>query len=307
VKLRRVAKSVAVVLVSLVIVLVMGVLPWFLADRVTRGRFVARDPDLAVTPLALALKHEDVTFRTDDGLALSGWWVAAPPAKGTVVFVHGLNRSRAEHVRKMPFVVKEGWNALAFDLRHHGRSEGQVSSFGQLEQRDVLAAARYARERAPGPVVLWGVSLGAASATLAAGHDPQIAGLVCDSTFRSLKDTVRHHVELARSSQWFLRLVPGGLFARLATYWIGRKAGIDPDEVDVLAAAGKLNGRPALFVANSGDRRMPPEIATEMQQAAGPQAAVLVVPGQSHGGAYKEGTAAYEAAVSKLLAAAAAR
>ena len=285
---------------------VLGFLPYFLADRVTRGSYVYPDKENAgLTPASFDLPFEDVSFKSEDGLTLSGWWVPAPQAKGTVVMVHGLNRSRIEMVRKAPFVHAQGWNALVFDLRHHGKSEGTVSSFGELEQRDVRAAGAFARQRTPGPVVFWGVSLGAASATLAAASDPSVSGLVCDSTFRSLDDTVRHHVELARSSRWFLRLVPGGVFARLAEFWIGRRAGIDPHHVDVLAAVPQLSGRPVLFVANAGDKRMPPEIAAEMQKAAGPQADMLVVPGHSHGGAYREGTAAYQAAVAHLLAAAA--
>jgi len=87
-------------------------------------------------------------------------------------------------------------------------------------------------------------------------------------------------------------------------FWIGRRGGFDPDGVDVRAAAGRLNGRPVLFVANSEDPRMPKEIAFELQAAAGPAAEVLVVPGRSHGGAWRDGTAAYETAVAALLEAA---
>jgi hypothetical protein len=52
---------------------------------------------------------------------------------------------------------------------------------------------------------------------------------------------------------------------------------------------------------------MPPEIAFELKEAAGGQAKVLVVPGHSHGGAWREGTAAYESAVADLLREAATR
>jgi hypothetical protein len=82
---------------------------------------------------------------------------------------------------------------------------------------------------------------------------------------------------------------------------MGRRGHFDPDAVDLVAAAGRLGGRPALFVCNSGDRRMPPEIAFELKAAAGEHARVLVVPGNSHGGAWREGTAAYEKAVGDLL------
>ena len=82
----------------------------------------------------------------------------------------------------------------------------------------------------------------------------------------------------------------------MALFWMGRRGGFDPAAVDVRAAAARLAGRPALFVANSEDRRMPKEIAFDLKAAAGPGAEVLIVPGKSHGGAWRDGTAAYEAA-----------
>jgi pimeloyl-ACP methyl ester carboxylesterase len=193
---------------------------------------------------------------------------------------------------------------LLLDLRHHGASGGETTTFGAKEKEDVKAAIRLARERSPGPVVLWGVSLGGASVVLAAAEDPAVAGVICDSSYRSLEDTVRHHLQLFRGFRWWLRMVPRWPLADLTLFWIGRRGGFDPAAVDVLAAAHRLAGRPALFVANSEDRRMPKEIAFDLQAAVGPGAEVLIVPGKSHGGAWRDGTAAYEAAAATLLDAA---
>ena len=114
-------------------------------------------------------------------------------------------------------------------------------------------------------------------------------------------DTVRHHLRLFRGFRWWLRLVPSWPVADLAIYWIGRRGGFDPAESNVEAAAARLRDRPVLFVANSDDRRMPKEIAFDLKAAAGPQAEVLIVPGKSHGGAWRDGTAAYEAAAAVVL------
>jgi pimeloyl-ACP methyl ester carboxylesterase len=215
--------------------------------------------------------------------------------------VHGLNRSRIEMVKKVPFLHARGWNALLFDLRHHGASGGGVSSFGYFEKADAHAAVELARARSAGPVVLWGVSLGAATAVLAAAEDPLVAGLICDSSYRSLADTVAHHLMLARSWRWWMRIVPSWPVGAEVLYWIGHRGGFDPAAVDVRGAAARLAGRPCLFVCNSGDRRMPAEIAFELKTAAGERARVLVVPGKSHGGAYRDATAAYESAVTQVL------
>lgn len=296
------ARRAGVLLVCAWAAFILGWAPWFLAGLATTRRFQFPDRENAgLTPKSFELAFDEVTFRSGDGTPFSGWWVPAQDAKGSVVLVHGLNRSRIEMVKKTPFLHGLGWNSLLFDMRHHGASGGDTTTFGVKEKEDVRAAIALARSKAPGPVVLWGVSLGGATATLAAADDPGVAGLVCDSSYRSLRDTVGHHLVLFRNFRWWTRLVPRWPVADLAVYWIGRRGGFDPDRADVLAAALKIDGRPALFVCNSDDRRMPKEIAFELKQAAGPHAAVLVVPGTSHGGAYRDGTAAYEHAVGALL------
>jgi pimeloyl-ACP methyl ester carboxylesterase len=228
--------------------------------------------------------------------------VPAEENRGSAVMLHGMNQSRHEMLEKLPFLHAAGWNALLYDQRLHGESGGEISSLGALEREDALVAVGLARERSVGtPVVLWGVSLGAAAATLAAADDESVAGLVCDSSFRSLRDTVRHHLGLFQRRRGWLRVVPGGLTADLTVFWIGHRAGFDPDTLDVEAAASRLRMRPALFVCNSGDRRMPQQIAFDLQTAAGDRSSVLVIPGDSHGGAWREGTAAYSEAVRQLL------
>jgi pimeloyl-ACP methyl ester carboxylesterase len=298
---RWLARSAALVACAFAL-FVFGWAPYYLAGVATTRRFQFPDRENGgLTPASFELAYEDVSFAAADGVALSGWWVPAASAKGSVVLVHGLNRSRLEMVRKVPFLNRAGWNALLFDLRHHGRSGGATSSFGYFERQDVRAAVGMARERTPGPVVVWGVSLGGASSVLAAAEDAGIAGVVCDSSYRSLRDTVAHHVTLARRWRWWLGALPQWPVADEVVFWMGRRGGFDPDAVDVAAAAARLQGRPCLFVCNSGDRRMPKQIAYELKQLVGETARVLEVNGDSHGGAYRDGTAAYEAAVAGVL------
>ena len=284
---------------------IFGWAPYYLAGIATVRRFQFPDKENAgLTPTSFDLGFEDIAFASSDGVALKGWWVPAREDLGTVVLVHGLNRSRIEMARKLPFLHRAGWNALLFDLRHHGESGGDATTFGYRERQDVEAAVALARSRAKGPVVLWGVSLGAASVMLAAADDRSIAGVVCDSSYRSLRDTVAHHVVLARHWRWWLNIVPAWPVADEVVYWMGRRGHFDPDVVDVQGVAARLAPRPVLFVCNSGDRRMPKEIAVGLTDTVGASASLLVVPGDSHGGAYRDGTAAYETAVSKLLSAA---
>ena len=315
--MRRVwLKRAAAAAVLAFVLFAFGWVPWFLAGLATTRRFQFPDRENGgLTPASFQLASEDVAFRSPDGVDLRGWWVPAPTPRGTVVMVHGLNRSRVEMVRKVPFVHEQGWNALLFDLRRHGKSGGTVRGLGYLEREDVLGAVDFALARSPKPIVVWGISFGGAATVFAAAEESRIAGVVCDSSYRSLRDTARHHLGLFRRFAWWLRAVPVWPTADEAVFWMGRRAGFDPDDLDVVKAAVKLSGRPALFVAGSTDERMPPDIAYDLQKAAGAEASVLVVPGQpfervgrdgqryqsGHGHAYRDGPKPYEAAVARVL------
>jgi pimeloyl-ACP methyl ester carboxylesterase len=304
--LKRILGGLAVLVVLAYVVVTFGVAPYMLGGMASTRRFQFPDKENAeLTPASFQLAFEDVAFKSSDGTELKGWWVPVEQPKGTVVMVHGLNRTRIEMVKRVPFVHGAGWNAILIDLRHHGASGGEATTFGAREKEDVKAAARYARERSPGLIVEWGVSLGGASVVMAAAEDPDVAGVICDSSYRSLDDTVRHHLAFVRRFRWWLRLVPTWPGADLALYWMGRRGGFEPGQVDIVAAASHLKGRPALFVANSEDWRMPKEIAFELKAAVGDTAEVLVVPGKSHGGAWRDGTAAYSEAAAVVLNAAA--
>lgn len=298
---RRVLLALGVLLVAFL----FGWVPYWLGGVATTRRFQFPDKENAgLTPASFQLASEDVSFKAPDGADLRGWWIPAKDAKGSVVLAHGLNRSRIEMIKKAPFLHRLGWNALLFDMRHHGQSGGAATTFGDREKDDVRAATAFVRARASGPVVLWGVSLGAASVILAAADDKTVAGVVGDSSYRSLADTVHHHMRLFRGFRWWGRMVPPWPTADAVLFWMARRGGLDPAATDVRAAAVRLAGRPALFVANTEDARMPKEIAFELKTAAGEGAMVLLVPGKSHGGAWRDGTAAYETAVARVLDAA---
>ena len=301
----RWARRAAIGVAAAVLLFVFGWVPYFFGGLATTRRFQFPDRENGgLTPASFELAFEEVSFRSRDGVALAGWWVPTAEPEGTVVMVHGLNRTRVEMVKKVPFAHERGWNALLLDLRHHGESGGEATTFGVREKEDVRAAADVARERSAGPLVLWGVSLGGAAVVLAAADDPLVAGIICDSSFRNLRDTVAHHIRLFRGWRWWLRVVPAWPVTDEVLFWMGRKGGFDTDAADVLDAAARLGDRPALFVANSEDRRMPKEIAFDLAAAAGPAAEVLIVPGRSHGGAWRDGGAAYETAAAALLEAA---
>ncbi len=285
-------------LAGLVLVFFVTVVPWFFTHIITTSRFHFPDPNDGKTPKSYGLEFHKVQFRSTDGILLRGWYIAAgAEARGTIIYVHGHNRTRVEMLPEVAFAHGLSYNGLLFDLRHEGQSEGELTSVGYFERRDVLGAVDYAlkEESARHPVILWGVSMGAAAALMAAADSTDVDAVISDSTFLSFKDVVRHHWKL------FFGL-PSFPVADEVIYWSAWKADFRPSDFDVGKAVQRIGNRPILFIAVEGDRRMPPSIARALFAiSASPQKMLVVLPGNRHGEGFRLSADKYKDAVAQFL------
>jgi fermentation-respiration switch protein FrsA (DUF1100 family) len=239
-----------------------------------------------------------VAFPSSDGVLLRGWYVpAAGGARGTIIYCHGLNRTRIEMLPMAAFGHQLGYDGLLFDFRHQGASGGEMTTLGYMERLDVIGAVRYALDQqlAARPVILWGVSMGAAAALLAAAELPDVAAMISDSSFLSLRNTVEHHWRL------FFHL-PAFPIGDEMVYWIAWRGGFRASDFNLVNALTRIGNRPILFVALQDDRRMPPSVAGILySHAVSPRKALVVLPGQRHGEGFNLDTEQYDAAVSQFL------
>ena len=255
-------------------------LPVALSFLITNSRF--RFPERGPSrPSDVGLELSDVEFESDDGIPLRGWWHPGDAANPVIVFVHGLNRSRAEHLERAAASQKRGYGVLLFDLRNHGASGEAYTTLGVLESHDVCAAKEFLKKKASGRAqILWGVSLGASTSLLAEKRCPGSIAIVSDSSFLSFSETIKHHFELV----FRLPSFPIANFVIWLTQW---RMDFDADEGDVEAAVAALRDVPILFIAGGADARMPPELARRLaSRATSPAKELLVVPGAGHGQAY---------------------
>jgi len=260
----------------------LAVIPIGGSFLITNARF-SRDREPADVPFGV----EDVAFRSSDGVQLVGWWNSgSTDARAAVVLVHGLNRSRLEMLDRRSAMAALGFATLVFDLRNHGQSDPDFTTLGVRESRDVCAAARFARSKREGlPVVLWGVSLGAAASLLGA-ECSGAAAIVSDSAFLSVENTVRHHYSA------IFRL-PSFPTADLILFVTRFRMGFSLADGDVEARVRSLES-PVLFIAGGQDWRMPPEIARRLLAASpNPQSRLFVVESATHGHAWEEEPEAY--------------
>ncbi len=128
---RRAAIGVAGVLVAFELVLPVPFA--FIATH--RARADVEAPDLGRT-------GRQVTLRTSDGLRLRGTYV--PSRNGAAIIVFPGREQTASRARML---VRNGYGVLVLDRRGEGASDGDFNSLGYGGVPDVLAAARYLRER----------------------------------------------------------------------------------------------------------------------------------------------------------------
>ena len=115
------------------------------------------------TPAEYGMPYEDVTFLSEDGLKIKGWFIPGKSNK-TVIITHPFPFNRHGFLRKnqgwlylfrtdVDFLTtaqalnKAGYHVLMFDFRNHGESSAGMTGIGLNEALDVAGAVAYVNER----------------------------------------------------------------------------------------------------------------------------------------------------------------
>ena len=162
-------------------------------------RMIERRMILFPSPPALdkppaALGADEVWFAAPDGSRLHGWFVPGE-GRSALLMAHGNGgdvSSRAAQIDRLHRAT--GLPVLMFDYRGYGKSEGDPSLIGVVE--DGAAAQDWLADRvgvAPEELVLHGRSLGGGVVSALAARRGARA-LILVNTFSSLADASTHHM-----------------------------------------------------------------------------------------------------------------
>ena len=133
------------------------------------------------------MQHFQFEWQTEDGLRLyaQGWQPETEP-RGAVCLVHGLGEHSGRYAHLAAFLNQAGYALLAFDLRGHGKSEGQRGHAPSYEALldDISHLLEEAAKRYPDrPCFLYGHSLGGNLVIeYALRRRPQLAGVIATGT-----------------------------------------------------------------------------------------------------------------------------
>ena len=163
-----------------------------------------KQPPLQHFPKDFNYSYEDITFKTQDGMILKGWFIPAQNKNNgqtnkTLVLMHGFEMDKSRILPQTIFLAQK-YNLFYFDFRGMGESSGKTAQ-GLREYLDGLAAIEYLRENKPKQaqeIALYGISLGASVAAYIASKDKNIKAIILEACFYSYikvasKWAWRHH------------------------------------------------------------------------------------------------------------------
>jgi uncharacterized protein len=158
------------------------------------------------------------TLNIKSDVMLEAWHVTTSPSKGTVILFHGYSGEKSSLIGRAEEFTKLGYNTLLVDFMGSGGSEGEGTTIGFTEAREVKDCFDYMRALGETEIHLFGTSMGAA-AILKALKDYTIspASIILECPFGSLYKTV--------CARFRIMGVPSVPMAGILTFWGGFQQG----------------------------------------------------------------------------------
>ena len=191
---------------------------------------------------------------------IQAWWLPSEdPAAPAVLYLHGARWNLSGSSYRIERWQRMGFSVLAIDYRGFGKSSGELPSEEQAYE-DAQAAWTELKKLQPDAKrrYAYGHSLGGAVAIELAANNPDMAGLIAEATFTSIRDMAAQKV-------------PGWLPLDLVL----------TQRFDSIAKVGRLR-MPVLFIHGTADRIVPHAMSEQLFAAAPEPKRLVLVAGGGH-------------------------
>lgn len=242
------------------------------------------------------LPKEEVWVTSTDGTRLKSVFITPCPGKPYVIFCHGVTEHKINSVKYMNLFLKRGFNAVIFDHRRHGESEGTVTSYGHFEKEDLKAVVDELLRR-EGPDARFGIhgeSMGAVTLLLYAGTvEDKASFYVADCPFSDFREQVRHQIkrELGFSPPFFMTIAEWAVWLR-GHYKLA--------ELSPLEAVESIQ-KPVLFIHSKKDDFILPDMTEALFRAKSGPKQLFMAENGGHAQSYNENPDEYERALDQFL------
>jgi uncharacterized protein len=189
---------------------------------------------------------KELTFKSRDGLNLFGRFIASRN-DATILLAHGLGSSSHDMTLLGRLLVRAGYGVFLLDLRAHGNSQGDTSTFGLREGDDIVSAVEYLLRRIDvhgDKIGAYGVSLGAQVVLRGALKTDKIRALMLESLGPSV---LGDHGGTPKSLLRWINYPFNWVYYLVYQFMIGGR------DQGVLQVIGDIAPRPIFLIA-SGDK-----------------------------------------------------
>jgi uncharacterized protein len=220
---------------------------------------------------------------------IHGWWI--PPESVTerknrdrpqvLLYLPGAGGNKGNNLWRIKGFHKLGLATLAIDYRGYGQSKGNFPNESQF-YTDSQAAWNYltqVRRIPPQQIIIYGESLGGAIALDLALKHPDAGGLVMQSTFTSMEETVKR-------IDYRFGFFPINLLLT--------------ERFNSIAKMRSLQV-PVLLIHGTSDRVVPYDMSQRLYQAAPQRKELLLIPQGGHFQIYRRGGKSYLQAISNFF------
>jgi pimeloyl-ACP methyl ester carboxylesterase len=261
------------------LIIVMAAVGWWGSGLIL---YPMRMSAMSIFPEQFGLPYEKVSFQTQDGLTLKGWFLPSQTGdERTLLMCHGWGDNKGELLEKTHFLNSTaGFNLLYFDNRSHGESDGDITTVGCLEVIDFKAAMAYLREHRPQclrRLGVFGLSMGAAVAAMSVPEHPEVKAVVMESPFTNYRQVVRRWAWNNLRLPYFPMMMIVLWFLRLR---VGRD---DVDTYSPIRFVARLSPRPVFVIGGLDDRLMTPKDVRTLYAAVKDPKELWMIPGARHG------------------------
>jgi pimeloyl-ACP methyl ester carboxylesterase len=237
-------------------ILLLAVTAWVLVDvLLPRELIIPAHPKVypEQTPAKDGIPFENLRVFTADGLTLRGWFVHAASGTplGTVIVLHGKSSCKEHMLILARLLASNRYNAIVYDSRAHGESDGVYCTYGIKEKEDVSRCLDEAQKRYGdlGAIGVIGTSFGGAVAIQALAEDKRFCCGIVASPYCNLEETASHEMKKIIHFDWpwlLRRVLDRG----------GRQAGFRVADINPEKTA-KLVTCPVLVIHGEKDERFP--------------------------------------------------
>jgi alpha-beta hydrolase superfamily lysophospholipase len=178
--------------------------------------------------------YQNIKLKTSDDISIDAWYSKTDLSKACVILLHGYSVNKSFVENEAAMFKQWGYSVLLFDLRGHGKSDGNATTFGIKETDELEKAFSFARQKGNSKIILYGVSLGAEICMKAVAEGIVHAdAIIADTPFGSLHQHFKARAKILG--------FPSEPFASLITFWIGVEKGYNGFQHDVRSYAKKVN------------------------------------------------------------------